>query len=83
MTSMVGKSHSSDARMRLQTLQPKFHLRIAAVFILAIVFLSFLSFTKHGVYRAYYGGLSGLVAGALIVQYCRERARDLLLNGMR
>ncbi|HEY6945144.1 MAG TPA: hypothetical protein VI431_08385 [Candidatus Acidoferrum sp.] len=60
--------------MRLQTLQPKFHLRIAAVFILAIIILGFFSFTKHGVYRAYYGGLSGLTALALIVQYSRERA---------
>jgi hypothetical protein len=65
--------HSGDASMRLQTLQPKFHLRIAAVFILAILFLGFLSFTKHGVYRAYYGGFACLAAVALIVQYCRER----------
>ena len=67
-------SHSSDASMRLQTLQPKFHLRFAAVFILAIVFLGFLGFTKHGVYRAYFGGLACLAAAALIVQYRRERA---------
>ena len=66
--------HSSDAGMWLQTLQPKFHLRIAAVFILAIVFLGFLSSTKHGVFRAYFGGLAGLAAVALIVQYRRERA---------
>jgi hypothetical protein len=66
--------HSSDASMRLQTLHPKFHLRFAAVFILAIVFLGFLSFTKHGVYRAYFGGLACLAAAALIVQYRRERA---------
>jgi len=65
--------HSSDASMRLQTLQPKFHLRIAAVFILAIAFLGFLSFTKHGFYRAYYGDFACLAAVALIVQYCRER----------
>ena len=70
---MVGRSHSSDASMRLQTLQPKFHLRIAAIFILAILFLGSLSFTKHGIYRAYYGGLSGLAAAALIFQYYRER----------
>ena len=71
---MVANSRSSDAGMPLQTLQPKFHLRIAAIFILAIVFLGVLSFTRHGVYRAYYGGLSGLAAVALIVQYSRERA---------
>jgi bacteriorhodopsin len=65
--------HSSDASMRLQTLQPKFHLRIAAIFILAIVFLSFLGFTKHGAFRAYYGGIAFLAAVALIVQYRRER----------
>jgi hypothetical protein len=59
--------------MRLQTLQPKFHLRIAAVVILALVFLGFLSFTKHGVFRAYYGGFACLAAVGLIVQYCRER----------
>jgi hypothetical protein len=59
--------------MRLQTLQPVFHPRIAAVFILAIVFLGFLSFTKHGVFRAYFGGIACLAAVALIVQYCRER----------
>lgn len=64
---------SSDASMRLQTLQPKFHLRFAAVFIVAIVFLGFLSFTKHRVFRAYYGGIACLAAVALIVQYCRER----------
>jgi hypothetical protein len=66
--------HSSDASMRLQTLQPRFHLRIAAIFILAIVFLGFLSFTKHGGFRAYYGGLACLAAAALIVQGCRERS---------
>jgi hypothetical protein len=66
--------HSSDASMRLQTLQPKFHLRFAPVFILAIVFLGFLSFTKRGVYRAYFGGLACLAAAALIVQWRRERA---------
>jgi hypothetical protein len=71
--SMAGQFRSSDASERLQTLQPKFHLRIAAVFILAIVFLGFLSFTKHGFYRAYYGGFACLAAVALIVQYCRER----------
>ncbi len=54
---MVVNSHSNDAGMRLQMLRPKFHLRTAAIFILAIVFLGFLSFTRHGVYRAYYGGL--------------------------
>jgi hypothetical protein len=70
---MAGQFRSSGASARLQTLQPRFHLRIAAIFILAIVFLGFLSFTKRGVYRAYYGGLSGLAAAALIVQYCRER----------
>lgn len=71
---MVGKPHSSDASIRLQTLRPKFHLRIAAVFILAIVFFGYLSFTKHGVYSAYFAGLAGLGAVALIVQYRRERA---------
>jgi hypothetical protein len=65
--------NSRDASMRLQTIQPVFHPRIAAVFILAIVFLGFLSFTKHGVYRAYYGGIACLAAVALIVQYRRER----------
>jgi hypothetical protein len=70
---MAGQFRSSDASERLQTLQPKFHLRIAAVFILAIVFLGFLSFTTHGVYTAYYGGIACLAAVALIVQYCRER----------
>jgi hypothetical protein len=70
---MAGQFRSSDASERLQTLQPKFHLRIAAIFILAIVFLGFLSFTTHGVYTAYYGGIACLAAVALIVQYCRER----------
>jgi hypothetical protein len=65
--------YTSDASMRLQTLRPKFHLRIAGVFIMAIVFLGSLSFTKHGLYRAYYGGFACLAAVALIVQYCRER----------
>jgi hypothetical protein len=64
-------SHSGDASMRLQTLQPQFHLRIAAVFILAIVFLGYLGFTKHGVFRAYFGGIACLAAVALIVQYCK------------
>lgn len=54
--------------------EPKFRLRVAAIFIVAIVSLGFLTFTKQGVYRAYYGGLSGLAAGSLIVQYRRERA---------
>src|SRR6266403_5482117 len=70
---MDGKSRSGDASLRLQTLKLKFQLRIATIFILAIIFLGFVSFTKHGVYKAYYGGLSGLAAAVLIVQYCRER----------
>jgi hypothetical protein len=65
---------SNDASIRLQTLKPKFHLRRAGVFILAFVLLGLFSFTKHGVYRAYYGGFAGLGAAALIVQYRRERA---------
>jgi hypothetical protein len=74
MASMVANPHSSDAGMRLQTLKPKFHHRRAAVFILALVLLGFFSLTKHGVYRAYYGGFAGLGAAALIVQYRREHA---------
>jgi hypothetical protein len=74
MASMIANPHSSNAGMRLQTLQPKFHLRFAAVFIVAIIILGFFSFTKHGVYRAYYGGIAGLAAAALTVQYGRERA---------
>lgn len=65
--------HSSDASMRLQTLQPKFHLRAVAVFILAIVILSYVGVRRHGVFRAYYGGIACLAAVALIVQYRRER----------
>ncbi|MFI5057256.1 MAG: hypothetical protein ACHQLQ_03655 [Candidatus Acidiferrales bacterium] len=57
-----------------QLLRPKFHLRIAGVFILAIVILGYVGFTRHGVYRAYFGGLAVLAAAALIVQYRRERA---------
>lgn len=71
---MVGNSHSNDAGMRFQTLKPKFHLRIAGIFILAIIILGFFSFTKHGIYRAYYGGFAGLGTAALMVQYSRERA---------
>jgi hypothetical protein len=71
---MVVNPHSSDANMRLQTLQPRFHLRRAGIFILAFILLGFFSFMKHGVYRAYYGGFAGLGAAALIVQYRRESA---------
>lgn len=71
---MDSTSRFSDARTQLQTLQPKFQLRGAAIFLAAILFLGFLSLRRHGAYRAYYGGLSGLAAAALIVQYCRERA---------
>jgi hypothetical protein len=60
--------------MRLQTLQPKLHLRAAAVFILAIVILGYFGFRRPGVYRAYFGSLACLAAAALIVQYRRERA---------
>jgi hypothetical protein len=67
-------SSTSNASMRLQTLKPKFHLRIAAVFILAIVVLGYVGYRRHGVYRAYFGSLAGLAAAALIVQYRRERA---------
>ncbi len=82
MASMVANPDSSDASMWLQTLQPKFHLCIAAMFILAIVFLGFFSFTNHRVYRAQYGGLSRLAAAALIVQYCRERAIFIVVLGI-
>ena len=67
-------SRFSDARLRLQTLQPRFHLRIAGLFIVAGVVLAYVAYTKHGVYRAYYAVLSGLVAVVFIVQYSRERA---------
>jgi hypothetical protein len=71
---MAGQFRSSDASARLQTLQPKFHLRTAAIFILAVAVLGYLGFAKRGVYRTYYGGLAALGAVALIVQYRRERA---------
>jgi hypothetical protein len=65
---------SDDASIRLQTLKPKFRLRVAGIFIVAIVGLGYFGFTRHGVYIAYYGGLAVLGALALIVQYRRERA---------
>ena len=71
---MARESNSIEARLRLQTLQPKFRLRIAGIFILAVAVLGLSSFTRHGVYRVYHGGLAGLAAAALVVQYFRERA---------
>lgn len=64
----------SDARMQLQTLRPRFHLGIAAVFVATILILGFLGLRKRGVYRAYYAVLSGSVAAAFMVQYRREHA---------
>ena len=71
---MASQFQSGDPSTRLQTLQPKFHIRAAAFFILAIIFLAYLGFTKSGVSAAFYGGLSALAAAALIVQYRRESA---------
>ncbi|HXJ04937.1 MAG TPA: hypothetical protein VNH65_07550 [Candidatus Acidoferrum sp.] len=71
---MDGESRFADATLRLQTVQSKFRWRTAAIFVPVVVILAGLGFTTHGVYRAYYGGLSGLCAVALTVQYRRERA---------
>jgi len=71
---MDGELRFADATLRLQTVQPKFRWRTAAIFVPVVVILACLGFTTHGVYRAYYGGLSGLCALALTVQYRRERA---------
>ena len=60
--------------MQLQTLRPRFHLRIAAIFVATILILGFLSLSKHGAYRAYYAVLSGSAAAVFIVQYRREYA---------
>jgi hypothetical protein len=70
---MANQFQSSDANIRLQTLKPKFHLRAAGVFILAIVVLGYVGYRRHGVYRAYFGGLGVLAGVALVVQYRRER----------
>jgi hypothetical protein len=70
---MVEESHSTDVGMRLQTLQPKLRLGVVGFYIFCIAFLGYLGYTKPGVYRAFYGGLSGIAAAALIVQYRRER----------
>lgn len=64
---------SSPNVARLQTLRPKFHLRVAGLFILCIAFLVIRSsYTKDVVYRAFYGGLAALAAVSLIVQHRRE-----------
>jgi hypothetical protein len=63
-----------DLALRLQTSRPRFRWRIVVVFAPIIIFLGYRSFTKHGVYAAYYGGLGALTALALIVQYFKERA---------
>ncbi len=71
---MVEESHSTDAGMRLQVLRPNLRLRVAGFYILCIAFLGYLGYAKHGVYRAFYGGLSALAAVSLIVQFRRESA---------
>lgn len=63
-----------EARVRLQTLRPRFHPRIAAIFVATILILGFLSLRKHGPYRAYYAVLSSSAAAVFIVQYRREYA---------
>ena len=68
VVSIATRFQPSDASAALQTLQPKFHLRVVAFFILAIVVLAYLGYTSRGVCRAYYGGLSLLSAVALLVQ---------------
>jgi hypothetical protein len=71
---MGSQFQSGDANIRLQTLKPKFHLRVACVFMVAIVVLGYVGYRRHGVYRVYFGGLAALAGAAMIVQYSRERA---------
>lgn len=66
--------HSSDDSLQLQTLKPKFHLRRAGVFIVAIVVLGYIGYRKHDVSRLSCDVVAVLGAGAMIVQYRRERA---------
>src|SRR3989441_713756 len=67
-------SHSIDATLGLQLVRPKLQIRVAAFYILCIVFLAYLTYRTHWPYRAFYGGLCVLSAAALIVQYRREHA---------
>lgn len=71
---MVANPHFSDGSIHLQTLKPKFHLRRAGVFIVAIVVLGYIGYWRGGVSLAYLGGVAILGAAAMIVQYRRESA---------
>ena len=66
-------TESNEAILRAQTLQPKFRWRVAGLFLGIILFLAAVGFFQRGVYRAYYSGLSGLAAIALVIRYGRER----------
>src|SRR6266849_1803203 len=70
---MASEFQSGAINSHLQTVKPKLRLRVVGFYIFCIAFLGYLSYAKHGVYRAFYGGLSALAAAALIVQYRRER----------
>ena len=70
--SITQESDSTDASLRLRTMHAKLKLRVAAFYILCIVFLAYLTYRTHWPYRAFYGGLSVLAAVSLIVQYRRE-----------
>src|SRR5438477_2749615 len=67
-------SHLGEATLRMQTAQPRFRWRTAAMFVTVIVILGFVSMFNQGVRRLYYGGLAAAAAVALTVQYRRERA---------
>jgi hypothetical protein len=79
---MDAKSWSSDATLRLQSLQPQFRWQVTAGFLSVIFILGLASFSEHGVQSVYYGTLSAAGAVALIVQYRRECAlvRDRLIE---
>ena len=64
---------SDDISARLQTMQPKFHLRIAWIFIAAVAILVFLAYARPGFYRFEYAGVAALTAGALLFHYRKER----------
>lgn len=64
----------TDAASRLQSLQPHLHLRKAAIFIIAFLFLAGMGFFSHGPERLYCIGLAILGSLAFAVQWHRERA---------